>query len=69
MVAVNPAAQEVEGQPCYAHLRQITPPVENVLLMTAPDITRDVVEECANAGVKRVWMYRAGGQGLSTLKQ
>jgi hypothetical protein len=34
-----------------------------VLLMTSPSVTDTVVRECAVAGVKRVWMYRATGTG------
>jgi uncharacterized protein len=37
--------------------------VEDVLLMTSPAVTEAVVRECADTGVKRVWMYRAGGEG------
>jgi hypothetical protein len=31
--------------------------------MTAPDVTETAVRDCAEAGIKRVWMYRAAGQG------
>lgn len=62
-VPVNPATQEIEGRRCYASVREITPPVDGVLLMTAPAVTDAVVRDCAAAGVKRVWMYRAVGKG------
>jgi len=63
VIAVNPAAREIEGSPCYARVQEIQPPVENVLLMTKPAVTYALVRDCAAAGVKRVWMYRAGGDG------
>jgi predicted CoA-binding protein len=62
-VPVNPAAEEMEGQRCFGRVDQIQPPVEAVLLMTKPEVTDVVVRDCANAGVKHVWMYRATGQG------
>jgi hypothetical protein len=31
--------------------------------MTSPVATEEVVRDCAEAGVKRVWMYRASGAG------
>lgn len=62
-VPVNPGAREIDGQPCFARLQQIDPPVDTVLLMTSPGVTNQVVRDCAAAGVKRVWMYRAGGKG------
>jgi len=63
MVPVNPAAPEIEGQRCYAHVQEIQPPVDAVLLMTSPAVTGTVVRDCAEAGVRSVWMYRAGGKG------
>lgn len=62
-VPVNPELKEVEGVACYPRLQDIHPPVENVLLMTSPAVTNVVVQDCAAAGVKRIWMYRAGSKG------
>jgi predicted CoA-binding protein len=62
-VPVNPAAQEIEGRRCFARMQEISPPVDAVLLMTSPAVTDAVVRDCAAAGVKRVWMYRAVGKG------
>jgi len=62
-VPVNPEAREMEGLPCFARLQEIEPPVGGALLMTPPALTDRVVRDCAEAGIKRVWMYRATGQG------
>jgi predicted CoA-binding protein len=62
-VPVNPAASEIEGEACFPRVQEVQPPVDAVLLMTAPTVTDAVVHDCAEAGVKLVWMYRAGGQG------
>ena len=63
VVPVNPNAEEVEGRRCFAHVQDVEPPVDAVLLMTSPDVTNTVVSDCAKAGVRRVWMYSAGGKG------
>jgi predicted CoA-binding protein len=63
VVPVNPAAQEIERQRCFARVTEISPPVDAVLLMTTPVVTDAVAKDCAAAGVKRVWMYRATGKG------
>ncbi len=63
LIPVNPAADEIAGHRCFAHLRDIPPPIDGALLMTSSDVTPGVVQECAQAGIKRVWMYRAGGAG------
>lgn len=66
MVAVNPVATELDGKRCFAHLQEIQPPVEGALIMTPPHQTEQLVQDCAQAGIRSVWMYRAGGQGSVT---
>lgn len=63
VVPVNPNLSEVEGQPCYAHVQDITPPVGGVVIMTPPQITDQIVQDCAEAGIHQVWMHRGGGVG------
>jgi predicted CoA-binding protein len=63
VVPVNPGAAEIDGQRCYARVQDIAPPVQAALLMTSASITPEVVRDCAEAGVKLIWMYRAGGAG------
>jgi predicted CoA-binding protein len=62
-VPVNPQAKQIDGQPCFARLQDVHPSVDCALLMTSPSASDAVVRDCAEAGVKRVWMYRAGGAG------
>src|SRR5271169_1168945 len=68
IVPVNPGASEVLGRPCFARVQDIQPPVDAVLLMTSPAVTESVVEDCAAAGIRRVWMYSSGGQGAVSAK-
>src|SRR5215813_12071843 len=63
MVAVNPSAAEIEGEPCARSLHEVQPPVEGVLIMTPARATLGVVLECVDLGIRHVWMYRAGGVG------
>ena len=63
VVPVNPQASEVLGRQCFARVQDIQPPVDAALLMTPPAATDAVVKDCAAAGIRRVWMYRAAGQG------
>ena len=68
VVPVNPNVPEVMGRRCFAHVQDIEPPVGAALLLTSPKVTELVVQDCAEAGIKRVWMYRAGGQGAVSEK-
>ena len=63
VVPVNPNTSEFQGRRCFARVQDIQPPVQAALLMTPPDVTDTVVRDCADAGISRVWMHRAGGQG------
>jgi uncharacterized protein len=68
VVPVNPNTTEVQGRPCFARVQDIQPPVEGVLLMTSPEGTEKVVLDCAEANIRRVWMYRAAGTGAVSTK-
>jgi hypothetical protein len=66
LVPVNPKAREIEGQKCFARIQDVTPPVDAALLMTSAEVTDGAVRDCAAAGVRRVWLYRAVGRGALT---
>jgi acyl-CoA synthetase (NDP forming) len=51
------------GRRCFARVQEIQPAPDAALLLTSPAVTNSVVRDCAEAGIKRIWMYRAGGQG------
>jgi uncharacterized protein len=55
--AVNPNAEVFEGDKCYPSVKDIPGGVDGVVIVTRPEITEKVVHECAEAGIKRVWMH------------
>jgi predicted CoA-binding protein len=61
--AVNPNAGEVEGDRSYRDLKSIPGGVEAVVIGTRPDIAEDTMRECAELGIKHVWMHRGPGAG------
>jgi uncharacterized protein len=61
--AVNPNADEVEGDPSYHDLRSIPGGVEAVVIGTKPEIAEETMRECAELGIKHVWMHRGPGAG------
>jgi predicted CoA-binding protein len=61
--AVNPNAQEVEGDPCYPDLASIPGGVDAVVIATTPEVAEDIMAQCAAVGVERVWMHRGPGKG------
>jgi uncharacterized protein len=56
-IPVNPNMPAVDGQTCYSRVQDIKPGVEGALIMTSAKLTEQIVHDCAEAGVKHVWMY------------
>lgn len=63
---VNPAANAVEGDRCYATVTEIPGGVDGVVVVTPAAASAGVVEDCAAAGVPRVWLHRGMGPGSLT---
>jgi predicted CoA-binding protein len=61
--AVNPNAEQVEDGSCYASVLEIPGGVDGVVVVTPADASASVVEDCAAAGVPRVWLHRGLGEG------
>jgi predicted CoA-binding protein len=60
---VNPNAGEVEGDTCYPNVQAISGGVDGVVIATHPKVAGQIVRDCTEAGVSRVWMHRSFGQG------
>jgi len=63
--AVNPHMQSFEGDRCYPDLRSIPGGVDGVVIVTRPEVTERIVQDCKDAGVRRVWMHRSLAKGSS----
>jgi predicted CoA-binding protein len=59
--AVNPNADEVECDRCYHDLRAIPSGVETVVIATRPQVAEETMRECAELGIRHVWMHRRAG--------
>jgi predicted CoA-binding protein len=55
--AVNPRLTSFEGDPCYPDLKSIPEKPEAVFILTNPRITEDIVQQCVDLGIPRVWMH------------
>lgn len=65
--AVNPNADQVEGDKCYRDLGSIPGGVGAVVIGTRPETAEATMRECAELGIKHVWMHRSvGGGSVST---
>jgi predicted CoA-binding protein len=68
-VPVNPNTNQLDGQRCYANVRDIQPPVEGAVIMTPARTTESIVRDCLDAGIKHVWMHRGAGGGAGAVSR
>jgi uncharacterized protein len=61
--AVNPNADQVEGDRAYHALSEIPGGVDAVVIGTRPEIAEQTMRECADLGIGHVWMHRGPGHG------
>jgi predicted CoA-binding protein len=55
--AVNPRMNTYHGGPCYADLKSIPERVDAVFILANPKVTDQIVQQCADLGVRHVWMH------------
>jgi uncharacterized protein len=65
-IPVNPATTQIDGVPCFASVEDIVPQVEGALIITTPAVAEEVLEQCAAAGIRRVWLYGGLGGGATS---
>jgi hypothetical protein len=61
--AINPNADQVEGDLCYPNLTAVPGGVEAVVIGTRPETADGTMHECAELGIQHVWMHRGPGAG------
>lgn len=55
--AVNPHIATFDGNPCYPDLKSLPEKPDGVFILTNPQVTEDIVRQCVDLGIKRVWMH------------
>lgn len=61
--AVNPNAEQVEGDRCHHDLKSVPGGVQAVVIGTRPETAEATMHECVELGIKYVWMHRLFGAG------
>lgn len=61
--AINPNAEQVEGDHCYQDLTSVPGGVEAVVIGTRPATAEATMRECVDLGISQVWMHRGPGAG------
>lgn len=55
--AVNPRISSYDGEICYPDLKSIPLKPEAVFILTSPQVTDQIVNECVELGIKHIWMH------------
>ena len=55
--AVNPHLTNFEGDPCYADLKSIPEKPDAVFMLTNPEVSEQIVQQCVDLGIQHVWMH------------
>lgn len=63
VVPVNRRAEMAEGDTCYPDLGSIPGGVRAVFIVAPPDTALDVVRQCRELGIRRVWIHGSFGFG------
>jgi predicted CoA-binding protein len=60
---LNPNAAEAEGARCYPDLVSIPGSIDGVIVATHPRVSVELVRQCGEGRVGRMWFHRSFGQG------
>ena len=66
---VNPNMTSFEGDTCFPDVQSIPDGVDGVVIITRPETTGRIARDCAEAGVKRIWMHSSLGKGSSVSEE
>jgi hypothetical protein len=61
--AINPSAEQIEGDTCYSDLGSVPGGVDAVVIGTRPETAESVMHDCVELGIQFVWMHRGLGRG------
>jgi uncharacterized protein len=66
--AVNPKLQTVEGDPCFPSIKALPEVPEVVDLVVPPVASLNVVQDCLDAGAKRIW-FQPGSESDEAIEK
>jgi len=64
---VNPNADQINGDKCYASLAELSGKVDGVVICVPPQKSAQVLRDAAAAGINKVWLQQ-GSQSVETGK-
>lgn len=65
---VNVVADVVHGEPCFHSVLQVPRPLGAVLCVVPPEQAEHVVDDCARAGIRKLWL-QPGSESPAVLRK
>lgn len=73
LYAVNPKHKEVQGEPCFASVKEITPAIDLAVITTPAHTVPTILRECGEKGIRAAIVISSGfseiGEAGKTLEQ
>jgi predicted CoA-binding protein len=66
LFVVHPEMKEIDGQPCYTSLSDLSDKVDGVIICVPPQKAGQVLRDAAQAGITRIWLQQ-GAQSPEVL--
>lgn len=57
--AISPTNATFDGDACYPDVRSIPGGVDGIVIATRPAVTTELVRQCVEVGVPRVWLHES----------
>ena len=57
VLAINPHSRTFLGDPCYPDVMSLPEVPDGIVIVTKPAVAEDLVRQCVQAGVPRVWLH------------
>ncbi len=62
-IPIHPKAKSINGIDCFESVEAVPVQLEAVVICTPSNATTSIIESCALAGVKLVWIHKSIGDG------
>lgn len=66
--AINPKLDQFDGETCYPTLSSLPLVPDAVSVIVPPQVTEQIIDECAKLGIRRIWM-QPGSESNTSIKK
>jgi predicted CoA-binding protein len=63
VVPVHPNLDTIDEQAVFSKVQDIDSPVDGAFIVTSADVTLQIVKDCKEANISKIWMHRGAGKG------